>query len=80
VNDLFGRVAHDVGWHELRGLAPVGRNAYAFVVVGWILDGDEGCMPDTYGVKPDDLMNLMWEYWNARQPATQVQSPAFEAF
>lgn len=81
VNDLFGRVAHDVSWHELRGLMPVGRNAYSFIVVGWVLENDDdGCMPDTYGVKPDDLMNLMWSCWNERRVEAPVSSPAFETF
>ena len=81
VNDLFGRVAHDVSWGDLRGLRPVGRNAYSFIVVGWVLaNDDEGVMPDTYGVKPDDLMNLMWSYWNERRGAAPASSPAFEAF
>ena len=98
VRDLLGRVVHDVGWHELRGLMPVGANAYSFIVVGWVLEprrpkrgrwrwkrggkDDDGCMPDSYGVKPDDLMNLMWSYWNARRPASAAPaaSPAFEAY
>lgn len=96
VHDLFGRVAHDVGWHELRGLLPVGLNGYSFIVVGWVLEprrrnggvwrwkrggkDDDGCMPDTYGVKTDELMNLMWSYWNERRVKAPVSSPAFETF
>jgi hypothetical protein len=80
VNDLFGRVAHDVAWHDVRALAPVGMNAYSFIVVGWQLADGEGHMPDTYGVKTDDLMNLMWSYWNERRVAAPAASPAFEAF
>jgi hypothetical protein len=85
VHDLRGRVAHDVRWSELRRLLPVSANAFAFTVVGWELSPrreghgfwrwtrgtkhDDGCLPDTYGMKPDAMMDLMLEYAGARAPA-----------
>lgn len=41
---------------------------------------DDGCMPDTYGVKQDELMNLMWRYWEARQGSVSAAPPTLEPF
>ena len=37
-------------------------------------------MPDTYGVKQDELMNLMWRYWEARQGSISAAPPTLEPF
>jgi hypothetical protein len=72
----------------------VGLNAYSYVVVAWVLSPrrpkrgfwrwkrggkeDDGCMPDTYGLKQDELMNLMWRYWEARQGSVSAAPPTLE--
>jgi hypothetical protein len=96
VHDLFGRVVHDVTWPEVRALIAVGANAYSFIVVGWVLSprrpkrgrwrwkrgtkDDDGCMPDTYGMKADELMDAMYSYAGVRSrtaPATGISLEPF---
>lgn len=96
VHDLFGRLVHDVTWPEVRALIAVGANAYSFIVVGWVLSprrpkrgrwrwkrgtkDDDGCMPDTYGMKADELMDAMYSYAEVRSrtaPATGVTLEPF---
>jgi hypothetical protein len=78
VHDIFGNVAHDVSWNEVAALIPVNVNAYSFIVVAWVCSprrpkqgrlrwrrgtkDDDGSMPDTYGMRADALINLMYEY------------------
>jgi hypothetical protein len=85
VHDLFGRVVHDVRWPELVDLRVVGANAYSFLVVAWVCNprrpkhgrwrwkrgtaDDDGCMPDTYGMKADELARLMWSRRTAGAPS-----------
>jgi hypothetical protein len=88
VHDLRGRPAHDVRWSEVVALRPVSVNAYSFIVVAWVCSprrpkhgrlrwrrgtgDDDGCMPDTYGMRADRLIALMTEYAGA----TPAQPPA----
>jgi hypothetical protein len=96
VHDLFGRVVHDVTWPEVRALIAVGANAYSFIVVGWVLSprrpkrgrwrwkrgtrNDDGCMPDTYGMKADELMEAMYSYAGVRSPAAPAADVTLEPF
>jgi hypothetical protein len=96
VYDLFGRLTHDVPWDDVVGMNFVGANAYSFVVVGWVCSprrpkrgrwrwkrgtaDDDGCMPDTYGVDGEELMNLMWSYWSAWRKTSPPVSAALEPF
>jgi len=85
VHDIFGKVAHDVRWSEVVQLVPVNVNAYSMIVVAWVCHprrpkegrlrwrrgakDDDGCMPDTYGMRADELIGLMHEYAAAAPPA-----------
>jgi hypothetical protein len=78
VHDIFGNVAHDVRWGEVVDLIPVNVNAFSFIVVAWVCAprrpkqgrlrwrrgtaDDDGCMPDTYGMRADRLIALMHEH------------------
>jgi len=78
VHDLFGSVTHDVRWGEVVDLIPVNVNAFSFIVVAWVCAPrrpkhgrlrwrrgtahDDGCMPDTYGMRADRLIALMHEH------------------
>jgi hypothetical protein len=86
VHDIFGNVAHDVSWDEVVELLPVNVNAFSFIVVAWVCaprrpkqgrlrwrrgtKNDDGCMPDTYGMRADALINLMHEYTAAAPRAS----------
>jgi len=96
VHDAFGRVAHDIGWAELADMKVVGANAYSFLVLAWVCSprkpkrgrwrwkrgakDDDGCMPDTYGMKADELGRLMWSHGNERRPAAPTGSLTLEPF
>ena len=74
VHDIFGRPAHVVAWSEVALLVPVLVNA-SFLVVAFVCDPrrpkqgrlrwrrgtryDDGCMPDHYGRKPEELIAEM---------------------
>ena len=96
VYDAFGRLTHDVGWTELVDVRVVGANAYSFLVLAWVCSprkpkhgrwrwkrgakDDDGCMPDTYGMKADELGRLMWSYRNGRRPSAPASSLTLEPF
>ena len=97
VHDLRGRVAHDVPWREVVQLLPVNVNAYSFIVVAWVCHprrpkqgrlrwrrgskDDDGCMPDTYRMRADELIRLMTSYWEAGQTGrVTALPPRLEAF
>jgi hypothetical protein len=96
VFDLFGRLTHDVPWRDVVAMQFVGVNAWSDVVVAWVCsprhpkrgrwrwkrgtEEDDGCLPDTYAMAGDDLMNLMWSYWGAAQKAAPPVSPTLEPF
>ena len=80
VHDLRGRPVHDVAWGELATLVPVATNSSILVVafvctprrpkqgrIRWRrgTDHDDGCMPDHYGRKPSEIIEVMNAYWNA---------------
>ena len=96
VHDLFGRAVHDVAWSELAGLAPVLVNA-SIVVVAFVCaprrpkqgrwrwrrgtKHDDGCMPDHYGVKADELIAVMSERWQrSSQQAPMSPTSGLTAF
>jgi hypothetical protein len=97
VHDLRGRVAHDVRWSEVVRLRPVNVNAYSFIVVAWVCQprrpkhgrlrwrrgskDDDGCMPDTYRMRADELIRLMQSYPEAgRSGPVTARPPRLEAF
>jgi hypothetical protein len=96
VHDAFGRLTHDVSWLELVDMRVVGANAYSFLVLAWVCSprkpkhgrwrwkrgtkDDDGCMPDTYRMRADDLARLMWSYRNARVQAAPASSLTLEPF
>lgn len=79
-HDLFGRPVHDVAWAELAALFPV-RVSASWSAVGFLRSPrppkegrwrwrrgtaeDDGCMPDTYGMDPSELVELMTAFWQA---------------
>jgi hypothetical protein len=83
VHDMFGKVAHDVSWDEVVDLIPVNVNAFSFIGVAWVCaprrakqgrlrwrrgtEHDDGCLPDTYGMRADRLIGLMREHAAADQ-------------
>jgi hypothetical protein len=96
VHDVFGRLAHDVGWTELVHLLPVNVNAYSFIVVAWVCSprrpkqgrlrwrrgtkDDDGCMPDTYGMRADRLIVRMTERAQAAAPPAPAGHGSLQAF
>jgi hypothetical protein len=88
VHDVFGRVSHDLRWGEVAALRAVNVNAYSFVVVAWVCHqrrakrgrlrwvrgarDDDGCMPDTYAMRAERLMMLMYDF--AAQTSTTTGS------
>jgi hypothetical protein len=98
VHDVRGRVAHDVRWSEVVQLLPVNVNAYSFIVVAWVCsprrpkhgrlrwrrgtNDDDGCMPDTYGMRGDELIALMQSYRDAGRASgpAPARPPRLEAF
>jgi hypothetical protein len=96
VHDIFGNVAHDVRWGEVVDLIPVNVNAFSFIVVAWVCAprrpkhgrlrwrrgtaSDDGCMPDTYAMRADRLIALMYEHAGAAPQRPVPGHVPLEAF
>jgi hypothetical protein len=92
VHDILGRPAHDLRWTEVVDLFPVNVNAFSVIVVAWRCEprrpkqgrlrwrrgtrDDDGCMPDTYDRRADELIFLMSDHWRAGTGQAAAPGPA----